>query len=188
MMTSGIWHLEPRQVRPWYERAVVASFHQPGIRAYLGLQRPQVTRERLREAFDQPRVITEVLRASTLYFTVRRRAARADALHGRLTQARVRCRVTVFLPLALVSLLCWWVTNIVFGLPWWVGGVVLGTTAGCVVRELWDAGGRDNLFAQLQTAALSVKWAVRAVDAEVRLMRWSKHELRGRFPLHRPCI
>ncbi|MGW9068013.1 P-loop NTPase fold protein [Streptomyces yangpuensis] len=179
-MTSGIWHLEPRQVRPWYERTVAGSFHRSGIRAYLDLQRPQVTRERLREAFGQPRIITEVLRASTTYLSVRRRAARADALRGRLAQVRDRCRATLFLPLALASLLCWWVADVAIGLPWWVGLAALLAAVGCGgVRELRDVGGRDNLLAQVRTAVLFVQWLVCAVDAEVRLMRWSTRELRS---------
>ncbi|MGW7308079.1 P-loop NTPase fold protein [Streptomyces sp. NPDC054835] len=177
-MTSGIWHLEPRQVRRWYEHAVAASFHQPGIRAYLDLQRPQVTRERLREAFDHPRIITEVLRASTTYSGVRQRAARADALRGQLAQARDRCRMTLFLPLILVVLLSWWVADVGVGLPWWVGVGALVTVAGYGgVRELRDAGGRNNLLAQVQTAALFMAQAVRAFDAEMRLMRWATRRL-----------
>ncbi|WP_331736961.1 hypothetical protein OG426_55740 (plasmid) [Streptomyces canus] len=74
-MPSGIWHLEPRRIRPWWERAVAASVAHPEIRAYLDLDRPQVTREHLRQAFDQPRIISEVLRADPAYFELRGRAA-----------------------------------------------------------------------------------------------------------------
>ncbi|MGW8688459.1 P-loop NTPase fold protein [Streptomyces sp. NPDC055817] len=174
-MTSGIWHLEPRRVRPWYERTVTASLHQPEIRAYLDLQRPQVTAERLREAFDQPRIITEVLRACLPYFGVRHRAARADVLRGRLMQTRDRCRVTLFFPLALVTILGWWAA----GLPWWAGLAVLAATVGYYgSRELRNPDGRDNLLAQLQTAVLSVQWVVCALDSEVRLARWASRTLK----------
>ncbi|WP_250300277.1 hypothetical protein [Streptomyces sp. A 4/2] len=62
-MPSGIWHLEPRRIRLCYERGVTLTLHHPTIRTYLSLNRDEVTEERLRQAFDEPPLITEVLRS-----------------------------------------------------------------------------------------------------------------------------
>ncbi|MET8746162.1 P-loop NTPase fold protein [Streptomyces sp. NPDC004728] len=178
-MPSGIWHLEPRRIRPWYERAVSASIEHPEIRAYLDLDRPQVTEEHLRQAFDQPRVISEVLRASPVYFDVRRRAARADDFRRQLTDVRERCRVTPFLSLVLLMALAYWMADAVIGVPWWVGGAVLIWPVGyCGVREFRESDNRSNFVAQMQTAAYGVLWAVCAVNTETRLAWWALVKLK----------
>ncbi|MFE9459493.1 hypothetical protein [Streptomyces californicus] len=178
-MPSGIWHLEPRRIRPWYERAVAASIEHPEIRAYLGLDRPQVTDEHLRQAFDQPRIISEVLRADPSYFELRRRAARVDSLRQRFIESRERCRATLFLSLAFLVALVYWLADAVVGMPWWAGVMVLVWPIGyCGVKEFRDADNRSNFVEQMQTAVYGLLWALYAADAEVRLGLWGLVKLK----------
>ncbi|MFJ6514070.1 P-loop NTPase fold protein [Streptomyces sp. NPDC091406] len=178
-MPSGIWHLEPRRIRPWYARAVKASTQHPEIQAYLDLERPQVTKERLLQAFDQPRIITEVLRTSPSYHSVRVRAARLDAYRQGLMRAHERCRATLFLPLVLYVTLAYGIIDTAAGLPWWVAALVLVWPLGYYgVREFRDADKRSNLAAQIETAAYCVPWAVCSVDTEVRLAWWALNKLK----------
>ncbi|OMI91379.1 hypothetical protein BSZ07_00280 [Streptomyces sp. M1013] len=173
-MPSGIWHLEPRRIRPWYEHAVTASIQHPEIRAYLDLDRPQVTDEHLLQAFDQPRIISEVLRGNLAYHELRARAARLDTLRQRLLEASGRCQTTPFLPLLFLVALVHCTVDAAIGLPWWVAVLALVWPLGyCGAREFRDAGNRSNFVAQVQTAAYFIPWAVCAVDTEVRLARWS---------------
>lgn len=178
-MPSGIWHLEPRRIRPWYERAVTASIAHPEIRAYLDLDRPQVTDEHLQQAFDQPRVISEVLRADPSYFDLRQRAARVDSLRQRFIESRERCRATPFLSLVfLVALVCW-LADAAVGMPWWAGVTVHIWPIGyCGVKEFRDADNRSNFVEQMQTAVYGVLWAVCAADSEVRLGWWALVKLK----------
>ncbi|QKZ17626.1 ATP-binding protein [Streptomyces chartreusis] len=178
-MPSGIWHLEPRRIRPWYERAVAASIEHPEIRAYLDLDRPQVTEEHLRLAFDQPRIISGVLRADPSYIDLRQRAARVDSLRQSLIESRDRCRATPFLSLVFLVALVYWLADAVVGMPWWVGVTVLIWPIGyCGVKEFRDADNRRNFVEQMQTAAYGVLWAACAADTEVRLAWWALIKLK----------
>ncbi|MFE5091249.1 hypothetical protein ACFRCI_12765 [Streptomyces sp. NPDC056638] len=173
-MPSGIWHLEPRRIQPWYKRAVTASTEHPEIRAYLDLDRPQITDEHLRQTFDQPRIISEVLRADPSYFDLRRRAARVDSLRQSLIESRERCRTTPFLSLVFLVALVYWLADAMVGMPWWVGITVLIWPLGyCGVKEFRNADNRNNFVNQIQTALYGVLWAACAADAEVRLGWWA---------------
>ncbi len=178
-MPSGIWHLEPRRIRPWYERAVTSSIQHPEIQAYLNLDRPEVTQDRLIQAFDQPRIISEVLRANHGYPLLRLRAARLDTDRQRLQEASERCQMTPFLPWVFVAFLAHWIADAAVGIPWWLTVLVLVLPLGYgSVREFRDPGRRSNLVAQIQTAAYWLPWAVRAVDTEVRLAWWAQAKLK----------
>lgn len=178
-MPSGIWHLEPRRIRPWYERAVTASIEHPEIRAYLDLDRPQVTDEHLRQAFDQPRIISEVLRADPSYFNLRRRAAHVDSLRQSFIESRERCRATPFLSLVFLVALVYWLADAVVRMPWWAGVTALIWPIGyCGVKEFRDANNRSNFVEQMQTAVYGVLWAAYAAGTEVRLGRWALVKLK----------
>ncbi|WP_406116166.1 P-loop NTPase fold protein [Streptomyces sp. NBC_01014] len=177
-MPSGIWHLEPRRIRLCYERGVTLTLHHPTIRTYLSLNRDEVTEERLRQAFDEPPLITEVLRSSSEYRELRERAARRDAHRQRLTETRDLCWATPFLALLLSVGLLRWLLDSIIGLPLWVSVLLLIWPIGYFgVVEFRSEENRANFISQMQTAAYFIVWVPSAADTEIRLWWWGSNKL-----------
>ncbi|MFE7780059.1 P-loop NTPase fold protein [Streptomyces nigrescens] len=177
-MPSGIWHLEPRRIRLWYERGITATLDHPTIAAYLSLNRHEVTEEHLREALDRPPLIAEVLRSSSGYRELRARAARRDAHRQRFTETRDLCHATPFLPLLLAVGCLHWLLGLIIELPWWVSALLLIWPIGYFsVTEFRNEENRDNFISQLQTAIYFAIWVPGAADAEIRLWWWSFNKL-----------
>ncbi|MDX2695342.1 P-loop NTPase fold protein [Streptomyces ipomoeae] len=177
----SVWDEEPDCVRTFYDLAVEQALKHDDIRAYLSLNRQEITKSALREVMREDAVADAVLDREERYERLWRLGQRLDRSHAELRTAVARCVQGDFLPTVFLAALIRAILSGLVGMAWWGDLLLLSWVALAALAEFHEPTGRSNFTHQLWAAFLSVRWCRRAVRTYPYLAHWAYFGLSRRL-------
>ncbi|MEE1763893.1 P-loop NTPase fold protein [Streptomyces sp. SP18BB07] len=182
----NVWDEEPDCVREFYRRAVGRALRHEDIRAYLSLNRPEISGPALRAAMLGDAVTDAVLDEDEQYEGLWRLGQRLDRSRVEFRTAAARCSAQKFTflgVLCFVALLRSLLSH-TMGVAWWGDALLLSVVSLAALAEFRAEARRDNFTRQLWAAYLYVRWCLRAARTYPYLNLWSRSRLSRRMVPH----